>query len=228
MSIDFVKVSLPSRCIPYGDIDPNSIYVRPFRGEDEQLIAEMNPTNAKKNYIKVLSNVVKGVAPEKLTSGDASFLMVWEAINSYSNKYPVRLTCQVCAQNIDIEFDLGTLENIFLPEDYREPYEEEISTGKIQLRLITTQDELDIVEFQKNEEFSYLYSYAVSIVHDKLDSLAKVKMLEGMTTKDLNVIKKFHQKFDHGPDFNTSYECPKCGGGGAIFLPFRIERVLFS
>jgi len=223
----FVVVSLPSKCLTYQGTDPDKIYLRPFNGLDEQNIAEINFDNLPKKFLEIIKSVVKGVDAKQLTSGDVKFIMLWEAINSYTNLYPLKFVCENCLQDIEVEIDLAKLEKVELSNDYTEPCIVQLSTGeKVGIRLLTISDEIEAFNFAKRSGSAYLYSYALSLVNEK-DPLARLKLLEGMNTKDLNEIKKFHTKYEHGPNMESSYTCPECGGEGKVEVPFRIQE-LFS
>ena len=83
----FVPVSLPSKCLTYEGVDPDSIKIRAFKGREEELLAELNLSNLPKKLLTIIENVVQGIEVKKLTSGDARFIMMWEAINSYSSEF---------------------------------------------------------------------------------------------------------------------------------------------
>jgi predicted methyltransferase len=47
-----------------------------------------------------------------------------------------------------------------------------------------------------------------------------------MDTQDLEYIRGFQDVFEHGVKMETTYTCPKCGGTGAMPVPFRYELLL--
>lgn len=222
----FVTIPLPSGGKTYDDIG-SEIKIRPFVGKDEALIAELNTANVKKKFITIVSNVIKDVDPTKLTSGDAKYIMLWEAINSYDRNYPISLVCENCTKNIDVVCDLGKINSKELPEDYKQPIDVTLSDRIIKLRVLTMGDEVSAVDWIAAGKSTYLYMYALSWVDDKLDLPAKLAVLEEMSTNDINEIRKFHEKYMHGPDMISTYKCPLCGYEGKIELPFQYD-VLFS
>ncbi|MHA1592009.1 MAG: hypothetical protein ACTSUP_06025 [Candidatus Heimdallarchaeaceae archaeon] len=222
----YVSIPLPSKGLAYEDVDVNDIKIRPFKGKDEALIAELTLENLKKKFVTIIENVVKGILPEKLTSDDARYIMLWEAINSYNQDYPIRLVCENCLQKIQIVGDLGKINNVELPDDYKQPVEVKLSDKIVKLRLLTLGDEVVSFDWMKNGRSAYLHSYALSIV-DMGTVLEKIEMLEDMSTEDLNEIRKFHLKYRHGPDMKIPYTCSFCDYEGKIELPFRLDR-LFS
>lgn len=222
----FISITLPSKCLIYEGVDVDSIRIRPFKGKDEALIAELTLENLKKKFVAIIENVVQGIEPEKLTSGDAKHIILWEAINSYNRDYPITIVCENCLQKIQIICDLGKINSVELPDDFKQPVEIKLSDKTIILRLLTVADEIASFDWVKTGKSTYLYSYALSIVDENTSIFDKIAMLEDMSTKDLYEIKKFHTKYDHGPDMKVPYTCPLCDYEGKLVLPFRLDRLL--
>jgi len=222
MSEHYISVNLPSKCKTYEGVDPKGIAIRTLKGKDEKIIAEMTTSNFEKKLLEVFKNVVKGIDPSRLTTGDASYLMVWLAINSYSDEFGIELVCKECIQKIRVVIKLSQLEVKELPDDFEQPYVIELSDGKkLSLRLLTIEDEIAAVEYESKGKNAYLYRLALSIVDKDMDIVQKERFLEDLDVKDLAKIKEFHDKFYHGPSFLTSYICPKCGAEGKVTVPFR-------
>lgn len=224
---NYVPLSLPSGCILYKGVEADQIKIRPLTGKDAQLIAELSMSNIKRKFIEIMDNVLKGVAPKDLTVGDAEHIMLWEAINSYEREQDLSIVCGGCTQNIDVTVDLGKIDSKELPSSFAQPVEKKISTGTIQLRLTTMEDEIAIHDFGKSGQSIYLYSLARAIVDEKTDIVEKMKQLEEMTVADINVIESFQSEFAHGPDMIATYNCPKCGYEGKLEVPFQLN-LLFS
>jgi len=147
--------------------------------------------------------------------------MLWEAINSYSQFYPVKIVCESCNLTIPVNVDLGKIDSHILPAEFKQPYTVALSNNKtIQLRLVTLQDEINTFEYAKEGNSSYLYGYAHSIVNDQ-DIIANTQMIENLSNEDFAKIIAFHETYDHGPDMKVSYTCNLCGGRGEFVLPFR-------
>jgi len=74
-----------------------------------------------------------------------------------------------------------------------------------------------------------LYRFATSIIKEKdgkeLSIWDRVSYLENLASKDLASIRSFHKEFAHGPDMQSDYTCPKCGGEGKVPVPFRTEML---
>ena len=223
--MSYVPLKLPSKCKVYDGVDPSQLEIRVLKGKDEKLIAEMTYDNLEEKFLVVLRNVIKGIDPIKLTLGDRKFVLVWLGINSYSKDFPVDVICDTCLQKITVNVDLAQFEVKELPDDFVQPYEVNLSEGKVYLRLLTVEDEIKVANYEKSGANSWLYRYALTIVDPEKSTADKVNMLEEMEAKDLAKIRAFHEKFDHGPIMEADYICPKCGGRGRMAVPFRIEMV---
>jgi len=220
-----ITSSIPSKCIVYPE--KTELSIRTFKGRDEKLIAEITAENFEKKFLIVLRNVFKGIDPAKLTMGDRLYLAIWESINSFSKDFYMTFECEHCWQKSDYTVDLSKLEIIELPADFKEPYEIKLpeSGEMIKLRLLRLEDLIKIDDLDKQGQNVWLYRYALSIINDK-GIWDNVTYLEDLSSKDLMVIRGFHDQFYHGPKMETKYECPKCGGGGVMPVPFRLEMLL--
>lgn len=222
----YIPVSLPSRCIPYEGINSESIKIRSFKGREQELMATLNMPNLSKRLLTVLENVLQGIKVKDLTSGDAEFVMLWEAINSYSNLRSINLVCSDCEENITIDVDLLNLEKLELSDDYKDKKKRivKLSTGDVELRVLTLQDEIEAYEYSKKvtDASSYLYTYACSIVNGR-GVLENRDALEKADAQDVQQIIKFQEKYKHGVNLESKFVCPKCKKEGILKLPFRLE-----
>lgn len=222
----FIPITLPSKCLTYEDVGADSIKIRPFKGRDEALIAELTLVNLKKKFVTIIENVLQGIEPERLTSGDAKYVILWEAINSYNRDYPVEVICEHCLQKIQVVCDLGEINSIELPETFTQPVETKLSDKTVDLRLLTIADEIAAFDWASAGKSAYLYSFALSIVDENTTIPDKIAMLENMSPADIHEIRKFHTKYNHGPDMEVSYACSLCGYEGKLVLPFQLDRLL--
>jgi len=219
---EFLTINLPSRCLPY-EVNSEDITVRAYQAKDEIYLAEINPINLESKYYQVLKNVVRGIDPKLLTLGDRLYIMIWECINSYTETIRLRTVCTHCLEEVSISVDLTKLNSIQLPSDFKQPYLISLpqSDKEINLRLLTVGDELEIEKFeQKNQRPRY--RFARSVVSG-LNVLDRLEEMEKLGTKDYAKIRAFHEKFNHGPDLNTTFVCPKCGEVDDIEVPFRLD-----
>lgn len=219
----YVQLNLPSKGLAYDkSVDLQKVMIRPFKGKEEQLIAELNISNFKKKFATILENVIKGIDIRTLTSDDSKHVMLWEAINSFNAEYPITLVCAGCEQEIKTVVNLGSINSVDLPDDFIQPFEVEVLGKKIQLRLPTVGDDIEVHEFGKKGQSTYLYSYAQCIVDDST-VLDRLNFLEELNTRELKKIKDKFKEFNHGPDMEVTYSCPLCDNEGKVVLPFRFE-----
>jgi hypothetical protein len=197
-----------------------------MKGRDEEILAELSLENVKKKLLTLYQNLIQGIDPKLLTAGDEAYIMYWQAINSYSKDFPISMKCPTCLRKIEIVVDLNTLEVKELPDDFSQPCERKLSTGPVKLRLQTIQDEINALDYGSKTKSNYLYNYALCIVDDTIDVIGRVKILEEMSTQDLQVIRDFHTTFSHGPVMESTYTCPKCEDEGEVVVPFRLDRFL--
>jgi hypothetical protein len=222
MSDNFVPITLPSQCLTYPEVKPEDIKARAYQGSEEELLSQINPLNLERSYLEVMKRVIQGIDPLKLTLGDRLYFIVWECICSYMDVIKVKTVCSNCLQEVEVSVDLKNLEVIKLPDNYKEPYEVTLPSGKqIKLRLLTVADEIEIEKYQRKHGKSYLYRYALSIVSDD-NIVEKLKTLEE-SSKDMLKIRAFHEKFYHGLDFNYTYKCSHCGEEDDVEVPFRLD-----
>jgi len=225
MSDNFIPITnLPSQCLPYEGINPGDIKARSYQGNEEEYLSQINPLNLETNYLEVMKRVIQGIDPERLTLGDRLYIIVWECINSYTDIIRIKTICTHCLKEVEISIDLKQLEVIKLPDSFKEPYPVPLPSGKkVELRLLTVGDEIKIEKFQqKHPESVQSYRYARSIVSEE-DVIKRLEEYKKMGTKDTATIRAFHEKFYHGPEMSSTFECPKCGREDDVDIPFRLD-----
>jgi len=227
MPENHIPIKLPSKCLPYKDVDPSKIAIRTLKGKDEKIISEMSGENFERKFLTLLQNVLVGVDPSVLTLGDRLYLAVWEAMNSYSKEFTLKHECETCWQTSEFTVDLGKINSIDLPDSYKQPYELYLPKSKqtVTLKLLSISDVIKVDELSKAGTNVWLYRYAYGVESPGKNIPEKAEFLEELPTKDLALIRGFHEKFYHGPKMEVSYECPKCGGAGIMPVPFRLEML---
>ncbi len=223
---NFLPINLPSKCLPYDGVKPEDVMVRAYQGKDEIFLAEINPINLEQKYLQVLKNVLRGVNPENLTLGDRYYIMVWEYAKSYSNDLVVKLKCTHCLKDVEAIINLGELNVVSLPDNFKQPCERilPVSGKKVMLRLFTVKDEIEANKYEEHNDDGLLYRCARMMVSND-DILQRIDELKGMAAKDVAAIRAFQHEFDHGPDMNTTFKCPSCGEVDNIKVPFRFEDI---
>ncbi len=224
---NFFSIELPSRCKPYKDVDPSAIRVRAFTGGDEAMLAETTEKNAATKLTDVLGRCLEGVDIKEITLGDKLFLMVWHAINSYSDGFTATITCQHCLQQIKVSYNLADAEIVYLSDKFKEPIDVKLSDGTVaKCKLVRVKDEIQLERMAQTVENIYLQSIAMTIVNPEKDLMEKIKWLEDLPSKDVAKIRAVQDSFYHGPDFKMKYTCDKCAGEGKFTAPFRFEHLI--
>jgi len=221
---DFIPINLPSGCLVYPEVDPADIKVRAYQGRDEVYLAQINPVNLERNYFEVLKEVIQGVDPLQLTLGDRLYIIIWECINSYTDTIKVKTVCSHCMKDVEVSVDLRTLNSVSLPEDFKQPYPVTlpVSGEEVQLRLLTVEDDIAVEKYGKKNDDTMLYRFARSLVTED-DIVTTLKKFESMHAKDLIKIMGFHENFFHGPEMESSFDCPDCGEEDDVDVPFLTE-----
>lgn len=224
MSDSYLPITLPSRCIPYEGVDPDSIKIRSYTGEDEVFLSEINILNQTSKFLSVLERVIQGVDPIVLTAGDKLYIMIWEYINSYSETIYEKDVCTSCMQEVSFVVDLREMDVIKLPEDLVVPVQVSIDDGDpILLRLLNIEDELKIQEYSAKHADGHLYKLARLIVDPNKDLLERKAFLSSAPAKVLAKIRGRLAELYHGPSLSAKVTCPSCGREDLIEVPFRFE-----
>jgi len=223
---NYLPIQLPSKCLPYKGIKPEDILVRQYTGGDEVLLAQINPTNLERNFLAVLKNVIQGIEPERLTTGDKLYLIIWEYVNSYSNTIKVNQVCSHCLKSTSFVVDLAKdIQIAYLSDDYTEPQPVVLPESKetVNLRILTVKDELEAEKMLTKGQDPFLYRLACSIT-DCDSPVLQMDRMKNWKAKDVARIRKFHEiDTYHGPTSTAKVVCPKCGEEEEVIVPFRFE-----
>lgn len=225
MSMSHLPVHLPSGCRTYLNIQPEDITARPYTGEDESILAQINPINIEKNFLVILKRVLLGIDPKELTLGDRLYLILWLYISSYSETVQVKQTCTHCLQDVEFTVDLRTFENKLLDPELKLPSDTQlpISGETVHLRPLTVGDEVAAEKLAASGTDVHLYRYARSIVGQD-DPIGKMQEMRGWHAKDVARVRYFHEvEADHGPIMHTTLPCPKCSEEEEVEVPFRFD-----
>lgn len=221
----YLPIQLPSKCLSYPDIKSSDVQIRPYNGEDEALLAQINPINLERNFLVVMHRIMKGIDPSRLTLGDQFYVILWQYINSYCEMVKVKGVCSHCLTSVEFDVDLRKLHVAQLPDDYHQPVPIQLPSGKtVNLRLLTVADEIEIEKYQQQVGDSYLYRWARSV--DGVDPVKQAIEMRTWSSKDIGRIRLFHEQMDHGPDFSITMPCPKCKQDEEVIVPFRLDFIL--
>lgn len=225
MSMSYLPVQLPSGCRAYINIAPEDITVRPYTGEDESILAQINPTNIEKNFLVILSRVLSGIDPKLLTLGDRLYLILWLYINSYSETVRVKQVCSHCLQEQEFTVDLRKFNikvldpELHIPTSVTLP----VSGTTVHLRPLNVGDEVAAEKLATSGTDVHLYRYARSIVGQD-DPVGKMTEMKKWPAKDVARIRYYHDvEADHGPIMASILPCPNCGQEEEVSVPFRFD-----
>lgn len=222
MTQNYLSIELPSKCKLYSNVDPEQIKVRAFTGGDEAILSEITERNALEKITEVLGRSLQGIDIKELSLGDKLYLMVWHAINSYSDGFSTSIVCEHCLMKSTIEYKLADADIVCLADDFKEPIERSLSDGSVvKCRLARVKDELQINRMARDLGNVHLHTIAVTIIDSQKDIVQKVNWLNDLSSKDIAKIRAIQDTYYHGPDFKMKYKCPKCAGEGTFIAPFR-------
>jgi hypothetical protein len=167
--------------------------------------------------------------PTILTIGDRITLITQLRITTYGPEYVAEVTCPMCRTPQRETYNLmEDLDDVWLPDDYEEPYFVEIEAfnGGVSLRLMTVKDDMEVDSYisQKRKmklvsaEDEWSIRFAKTIVDivvdgndmENLTLKDKILFFEGLPGKDSQKIREFHNKFDHGVDLRVPFVCSNC------------------
>ncbi len=218
-------IQLPSRCIPYEGVDPNSIKICTLTGEDEFFISDITVNDFDEKFCQLCDRTLIGIDSRKLTLGDRTFLLVWQCIHSYTSTIDEEVICPLCAHKHVQQIDLGKININFL--ESIDPEVELSDKSKLKLRLLTTADQLSINNFERSGANSWQYTWALTIANGK-DVLHNIEFLNKLSAADNARIRGWHKKHSHGPDMKVDILCPFCKETSTISLPFRLRWLIRS
>jgi len=224
MTENYMPIQLPSKGLLYEGIKPEDILIRPYNGLDEVLLAQINPVNLERNFLTVLKNVVKGIDPLKLTTGDRLYIILWEYAVSYSEILNVQQFCSHCMKKVKFPVDIKSIPVDYLPDDYSEPKQITlpVSGEVVSVKSFTVKDEVEIEKMAAQGKETYLYRYARSIVCD--EPFVQMERMKKWAAKDIAAIRKFHEiDAFHGPTSLTTLRCPNCEEEEEVIVPFRFD-----
>lgn len=221
----YFELNLPSKLLPYKAFGVNKVECRYLKGKDEKIIAELTETNFERKFKVLLDGIIKGIDPAKLTIGDRLYLVIWLAINCYSDILPIETKCESCNQKIKLAIDLKKLEKAELTSEFKDPYSLTLTNGDIvNLKILRIEDQIKYLDYisSKDIDLDLMYKMAL-LMEDSRNMLERVEYLENLNTRDLSLIRAVHDKHIHGVKLQQDYICPKCGSAEVTPVPFRLD-----
>ena len=231
MSFNYVKLDLPSLCVPYPELK-GKLSIRTFTGADEEIITTAPEEKTLDAVLEVLQSTVQGLDDiSNLTGGDLMYIILWQAINSYQPEYRVCITCRDCQTYYEPMIDLNDINVVTLEKGL---YEDVKLTLPISEKIISVRpprlsDEYaPIMAVLGKEVNSNEYDLINRLTNwEEVEPQSKVlKEFESrnLPVKDIRYIEKAIGEFEHGPDMKFTHVCPneECKLTEVSTLPFRL------
>ena len=201
--------------------------------EEKQLSTATEDT-----YVRTLNNVLRSVANdlkfyEELSVHDRDYFLMWVWANNYGVHRDLEIKCPSCGNNDKVKIDLRELEVVPLPDDFVEPFKFTTKFGdEIGVRALRVKDELRAEKYireqiengvdQRNIDNIVNLMLTFSIDIGKAASIDdKIKWVEkNLTTRDIQMVRQFHEYFEFGVDDIVKHECTKCAKEVTGRVPF--------
>lgn len=214
---------------------PRSVEYRDIMVKDEEILALATA----ETYARTLNKVLKGILNdceffEDLSIYDRDYALIWLWANNYTAKKYINVKCSHCGHEEEKVVDLTKLEIDQIKDNYPDPFTlplKNASLTSVDIRLNTVGDELMVEEYiSKNPKTDYTIGLlSASIIlpyHMKFD--AKMKWVrDNVSSREMGIIKKFHQYFKFGVQDSINHTCSACGEVTQGRIPFQAEDVLF-
>lgn len=189
-------------------------------------------------YAKTLNAVLKNIMNdcpfyEQMSIHDRDYMLIWVWANNYSSLKKVEVTCQHCEHKEEKTIDLTKLPQKDIAEDFKSSITIPIkkTKGNITARQLTVSDELFAEEYSKKDKNM---KYENAILFSSIDLgmpvpfETKVRWIrENMSSKELHIVRKFHEKYSFGISSTIEHTCPACGEVTHGAVPFQAADVLF-
>lgn len=171
---------------------------------------------------------------------DLQFLMYKLRITTYGNEYKIQTVCPHCGKQVDIVFDLDTLEVRELPENFKEPFEIgalPVSGDTLQCKLYTTKDYMGIIDdakakldkfpdYEGDPAWILEQTRRICTVNGQLlPTFELERYVENMHARDYQYFERAYDEIvgSYGIDKNVEQECPSCGKKIKFVLPMTEE-----
>lgn len=229
------KCMLPSRGL-LGNIGEEVVLRNMTTSEEKMLLG--STADALDNILKACIVSPKDLNLEDLISPDKHFLIMKLRLISYGKDYFVQARCLSCNQMSEFKIDLDALSINYLPDNFKEPYDEfvlPVSKKEIALRIPKIAD-LNIADTKAkryNRKFpeakgdmAYIYRLMTNILTVdgvELKSTELQTFIEEMHSKDSSYFKNRINKLKVGYDTDIIEECPKCQDEVRFDLPITAE-----
>ena len=227
-----VSITLPSKGKTYGDLIPGGVIsIKPPSTNEVEFFVEMNGPNYEKKLTQLLQMLIVepvGLNPDKLTSGDRTFLHVWTRAQLHDS-YVINVVCPACGHyHQNYYYKLVNIPVVGIDPDLEVETELElpICKAKVTLRITTGEDDQAADKLIADGVKKWTAKRSVSIAKidgNVIDYRGAAMWLGKKPGQDSIFIDAFQKKTYHGLDFvNAPFICT-CNTESLIKLPFRPE-----
>lgn len=210
---------------------PDRVRIRTMTSREEKKLASITQKNFNRQMNIILKSCVQQPVdfdPRNLTIADRITLITWLRVVTYGPEYIAEVTCPSCKITTLESYDLNELNDVWLPDDFEEPYFVKLDAipGGVTLKLMRVRDDMAVNQyiFQQRKvksvpaETEWTVRYAMTIDDIVVDGVEmenlllkdKILFFENLPGKDTQKIRDFHNRFDHGVDMRVPFECSNC------------------
>ena len=173
----------------------------------------------------IKSIVVPEVSPDDLLVGDRNAIMIAARISSYGREYNAATSCPSCDVKIPHLFDLeeSTLSEKCFDQDFLDGHEvrfseEEktfsvvlpISKVEVGIRMLTGQDEKDLVDISEDKTITSVLSAFVVSVAGETGSKEVKSFIENMPASDSKFLRDLFGDLSPGISLKQEFICEVC------------------
>jgi hypothetical protein len=238
-SLQFVTptefVELPSRGKGYPEGHPlcgeEVIEIRFMTAKDEDILSSQTLLKKGLAIERFMQNIIidKNIRTNSLMVGDRNAIIIAARKSGYGNMYETKVTCPGCGEVSEFAFDLNnpTIKESDLNEEFNISETNQgtfmvvapLSKFKVELRILTGQEELNLAEKMKSRKKKKL---AEALVSDQLklmivsvegsDSRHTVNAyVNNMPTQDSRFLRFAYKAISPDVKVTEDFECNSCG-----------------
>lgn len=185
---------LPSKGLLYGDNFDGHFSMRMFTTKEERIRLSSNE-NFLHTMAAMLNNCITTangttIDTKWFTEFDFIYTMYKARILSYGNIYKVSARCPHCGRTFVVETDLDKLKVLYLPDDFKEPFEIgplPMSKDILQLRLLRVNDNIEIEQEAKDileEDKNYVGNPTINLTLEHIIMSINGKQLHRLDVRN--------------------------------------------
>lgn len=236
-------IDLPSQGHFYSPSSPLSdgrVQLKYMTAREEDILTNQNLIKKGVVLDELLKAIIvtPNVKMDDILIGDKNAIFIAARRLAYGDKYPVKITCPKCGEEIDVEINLAELkskefdftkytkgENVFA-------FELPISKKKLTYKILTHKDESDIdaelkglakVSKTTSPEMTTRLKYTILSVDGNNDRGNIKKFVDNMLAKDSMAFRKYIRENTPDLDMSFDFKCTACGHEERMALPLGVD-----